>query len=191
MTGDKESPAQIAPVSDTHDAGGDTAIERLVSLSVRNPMLVFLFVVLGIVAGIFSIFRMPLDALPDLSDVQVIVRTEWEGCSPNLVEDQITYPLSAKFVGAPKVKVVRGESMFGQSFVYIIFEEGTDIYWARSRVIESLNSLREALPEGAYPVVGPDAASTGWVFQYALVDDRVNMIWRSSGRCKIGTCAIR
>jgi copper/silver efflux system protein len=171
MTGDKESPAQIAPVSDTHDAGGDTAIERLVSLSVRNPMLVFLFVVLGIVAGIFSIFRMPLDALPDLSDVQVIVRTEWEGCSPNLVEDQITYPLSAKFVGAPKVKVVRGESMFGQSFVYIIFEEGTDIYWARSRVIESLNSLREALPEGAYPVVGPDAASTGWVFQYALVDD--------------------
>ncbi len=114
---------------------------------------------------------MPLDAIPDLSDAQVIVYTDWEGRSPDLVEDQITYPISTRFIAAPKVKFVRGESMFGKSFVYVIFEDGTDIYWARSRVIEYLNSVRGSLPEGVNPVIGPDATGVGWVFEYALVDE--------------------
>lgn len=112
-----------------------------------------------------------MDAIPDLSDVQVIVYTDWDGRSPDLVEDQITYPISTRFIAAPKVKFVRGESMFGKSFVYVIFEDGTDIYWARSRVIEYLNSVRGALPEGVNPVIGPDATGVGWVYEYALVDD--------------------
>jgi Cu(I)/Ag(I) efflux system membrane protein CusA/SilA len=103
--------------------------------------------------------------------VQVIVYTDWEGRSPDLVEDQITYPISTRFIAAPKVKFVRGESMFGKSFVYVIFEDGTDIYWARSRVIEYLNSVRGSLPEGVNPVIGPDATGVGWVYEYALVDD--------------------
>src|SRR5206468_1505450 len=106
-----------------------------------------------------------------LSDVQVIVYTDWEGRSPDLVEDQITYPISTRFIAAPKVKFVRGESMFGKSFVYVIFEDGTDIYWARSRVIEYLSAVRGMLPEGTNPVIGPDATGVGWVFEYALVDD--------------------
>jgi len=109
--------------------------------------------------------------VPDLSDVQVIVYTDWEGRSPDLVEDQITYPISTRFIAAPKVKFVRGESMFGKSFVYVIFQDGTDIYWARSRVIEYLNSVRGSLPEGVNPVIGPDATGVGWVYEYALVDD--------------------
>ena len=115
--------------------------------------------------------RTPLDAIPDLSDVQVIISTDWPGRSPDLVEDQITYPISTKFIAAPKVKFVRGESMFGKSFVYVIFEDGTDIYWARSRVIEYLNSVRGSLPEGVNPTIGPDATGVGWVFEYALVDE--------------------
>ena len=121
-------------------------------------------------AAIWALLRTPLDAIPDLSDVQVIVYTDWEGRSPDLVEDQITYPISTRFIAAPKVKFVRGESMFGKSFVYVIFEDGTDIYWARSRVIEYLNSVRGMLPEGVNPVIGPDATGVGWVFEYALVD---------------------
>ena len=103
--------------------------------------------------------------------MQVIVYTDWEGRSPDLVEDQITYPISTRFIAAPKVKFVRGESMFGKSFVYVIFEDGTDIYWARSRVIEYLNSVRGSLPEGVNPVIGPDATGVGWVYEYALVDE--------------------
>ena len=122
-------------------------------------------------AGIYALQRTPLDAIPDLSDVQVIVYTDWEGRSPDLVEDQITYPISTRFIAAPKVKFVRGESMFGKSFVYVIFEDGTDIYWARSRVIEYLSSVRGMLPEGVNPVIGPDATGVGWVFEYALVDE--------------------
>src|SRR5258708_6949420 len=112
-----------------------------------------------------------LDAIADHSDVQVIVYTDWEGRSPDLVEDQITYPISTRFIAAPKVKFVRCESMFGKSFVYVIFEDGTDIYWARSRVIEYLNSVRGSLPEGVNPVIGPDATGVGWVYEYALVDE--------------------
>src|ERR1041385_383501 len=146
-------------------------IERLIQTSARNPFLVITLTVLGIAAAIWALIRTPLDAIPDLSDVQVIIYTEWDGRSPDLVEDQITYPISTRFIAAPKVKFVRGESMFGKSFVYVIFQDGTDIYWARSRVIEYLNSVRGSLPEGVTPTIGPDATGVGWIYEYALVDD--------------------
>src|SRR3569833_2820822 len=145
-------------------------LERIIEWSGRNLFLVSVLVVFGIAAGIWALNKTPLDAIPDLSDVQVIVYTDWEGRSPNLVEEQITYPISTRFIAAPKVKFVRGESMFGKSFVYIIFQDGTDIYWARSRVIEYLHAVRGSLPEGVNPVIGPDATGVGWVYEYALVD---------------------
>ncbi len=145
-------------------------LERIIEASARNAFLVFILVAFGIAAGAWALRRTPLDAIPDLSDVQVIVYTDWEGRSPDLVEDQLTYPISTKFIAAPKVKFVRGESMFGKSFVYVIFEDGTDIYWARSRVMEYLNSVRGNLPDGANPQIGPDATGVGWVYEYALVD---------------------
>jgi Cu(I)/Ag(I) efflux system membrane protein CusA/SilA len=146
-------------------------IERLIEASARNRFLVFMLLLLAVAGGFWALWHTPLDAIPDLSDVQVIVYTDWEGRSPDLVEDQITYPISTRFIAAPKVKFVRGESMFGKSFVYVIFEDGTDIYWARSRVLEYLNSVRGSLPEGANPVIGPDASGVGWAFEYALVDE--------------------
>src|SRR6266699_1627554 len=146
-------------------------IDRIIAASVRNRFLVFVFTLFAIVAGIYTLKRAPLDAIPDLSDVQVTVYTEWEGRSPDLVEDQVTSPISTRFIAAPKVKFVRGESMFGKSFVYVIFQDRTDIYWARSRVIEYLNSVRGTLPEGVNPVIGPDATGVGWIYEYALVDD--------------------
>ena len=146
-------------------------IERIIAASVRNRFLVFVFTIFAIAAGIYALVHTPLDAIPDLSDVQVIVYTDWEGRSPDLVEDQVTYPISSSFIAAPKVKFVRGESMFGKSFVYVIFQDGTDIYWARSRVIEYLNSIRGSLPDGVNPTIGPDATGVGWVYEYALVDD--------------------
>src|SRR5437588_2024964 len=145
-------------------------IERIIAASVRNRFLVFVFTLFAIAAGIYGLVHTPLDAIPDLSDAQVIVYTGWEGRSPDLVEDQVTYPISTAFIAAPKVKFVRGESMFGKSFLYVIFEDGTDIYWARSRVIEYLSAVRGALPEGVNPVIGPDATGVGWVYEYALVD---------------------
>src|SRR6266498_361938 len=149
----------------------ETLIDRIIERSARNKFLVFIFTIFAVAAGIYGLIHTPLDAIPDLSDVQVIVYTEWEGRSPDLVEDQITYPISSVFIAAPKVKFVRGESMFGKSFIYVIFQDGTDIYWARSRVIEYLNSVRGSLPEGVNPVIGPDATGVGWVYEYALVDD--------------------
>ncbi|MDR0534667.1 MAG: CusA/CzcA family heavy metal efflux RND transporter [Verrucomicrobiales bacterium] len=148
-----------------------TLIERLTIWSGRNPFLICILVLLGVAYGIHSLQKTPLDAIPDLSDVQVIVYTEWNGRNPTLIEDQITYPISSKFISAPKVKFVRGESIFGKSFVYVIFEDGTDIYWARSRVIEYLNAVRGSLPEGVNPTIGPDATGVGWVYEYALVDE--------------------
>jgi Cu(I)/Ag(I) efflux system membrane protein CusA/SilA len=145
-------------------------LERVIEASARNIFLVLILTLFGIAGGIWALNKTPLDAIPDLSDVQVIVYTDWEGRSPDLVEDQLTYPISTKFIAAPKVKFVRGESMFGKSFVYVIFEDGTDIYWARSRVIEYLNSVRGSLPEGVNPVIGPDATGVGWIYEYALVD---------------------
>src|SRR5882757_8191813 len=146
-------------------------LERIIEASVRNTFFVVILTLFGIAGAIWVLIRTPLDAIPDLSDVQVIVYTEWEGRSSDLVEDQITYPISTRFIAAPKVKFVRGESMFGKSFIYVIFEDGTDIYWARSRVIEYLNSVRGSLPEGVNPTIGPDATGVGWVYEYALVDD--------------------
>ena len=148
-----------------------TLIERVIDASARNPFLVTVLTLLAVAGGYWALLRTPLDALPDLSDTQVIIATDWAGRSPDLVEDQVTYPISTRFIAAPKVKFVRGESMFGKSFVYVIFEDGTDVYWARSRVIEYLNSVRDSLPEGVNPVIGPDATGVGWVFEYALVDE--------------------
>ena len=145
-------------------------IERLIAYCARNRFIVLSVLVFASAWGAWSLAHTPLDAIPDLSDVQVIVWTEWMGRSPDLVEDQITYPIITRLVAAPHVRAVRGISMFGMSFVYVIFEDGTDVYWARSRVLEYMNTVRGKLPEGVNPVMGPDATGVGWVFEYALVD---------------------
>ncbi|MEO8212062.1 MAG: efflux RND transporter permease subunit, partial [Myxococcales bacterium] len=145
-------------------------VEKIIELCARNRLLVLLGVCFALIGAAVAIKHIKVDAIPDLSDPQVIVFTEWMGRSPTLVEDQVTYPVVAKLIGTPHVKDVRGFSMFGMSFVYAIFEEGTDIYWARSRVLEYMNGLRGSLPEGATPTLGPDATGIGWVFQYALTD---------------------
>ncbi len=145
-------------------------VARLIAASARRPLVTVLLVLAAAAWGYASLRRAPLDAIPDLSDVQVIVFTEWMGKSPDLVEDQITYPISAALVAAPKVQAVRGQSMFGMSFVNVVFEDGTDIYWARSRVLEYMSSVRAKLPAGVNPTLGPDATGVGWVFEYALVD---------------------
>ena len=145
-------------------------VEKIIEFSARNRLLVLLGVGFALVASLVSIKKMKLDAIPDLSDPQVIVFTDWMGRSPTLVEDQVTYPIVSKLIGTPRVTDVRGFSMFGMSFVYVVFEEGTDIYWARSRVLEYMNGLRGALPEGVSPTLGPDATGIGWTFQYTLTD---------------------
>ncbi len=113
---------------------------------------------------------MPLDALPDISDVQVIVHTSWTGQPPDVIEDQVTYPIVTSFLAAPRVKAVRAQTMFGDSYVYVIFEDGTDLYWARSRVIEYLQQIGGRLPANVHPAIGPDATGAGWVYEYAIVD---------------------
>jgi Cu(I)/Ag(I) efflux system membrane protein CusA/SilA len=145
-------------------------IAKVIAASASRPFLTILFVAALSAWGWVSLRRAPLDAIPDLSDVQVIVFTEWMGQSPDLIEDQITYPISSSLISAPRVQAVRGQSMFGMSFVNVIFDEGTDIYWARSRVLEYLSSVRDRLPKGVNPVLGPDATGVGWVFEYAVVD---------------------
>src|SRR5512146_3184729 len=146
-------------------------VGRLIELCARNKVMVFIATGIFVAWGIWAIRTTPIDALPDLSDTQVIVATEWMGRSANLIEDQITYPIVTSFLAAPKVKLVRGFTMFGMSFVYIVFDDGTDIYWARSRVLEYLAKLQGKLPPGVTPQIGPDATGVGWVFEYALVDD--------------------
>jgi Cu(I)/Ag(I) efflux system membrane protein CusA/SilA len=147
-----------------------TIVARVIELSARRPLTTVVFALVLGVWGYYSLRNAPLDAIPDLSDTQVIIFTEWPGRSPDLVEDQITYPISTFLIAAPRVKFVRGQSFFGLSFVSVIFEDGTDLYWARSRVLEYLNSALADLPEGVRPTLGPDATGVGWVFQYALVD---------------------
>src|SRR5574340_1301224 len=137
--------------------------------SARNRFLVLLATLFITLGGIYAVVRTPLDALPDLSDVQVIVYTEYSGQAPQVVEDQVTYPLTTAMLAVPKSRVVRGFSFFGASFVYVIFEDGTDIYWARSRVLEYLNQAAGRLPQGVTPSLGPDATGGGWVYQYALL----------------------
>jgi len=145
-------------------------VEKIIEFCARNRLLVLLGVGFALVAGLVAIKKAKLDAIPDLSDPQVIIYTEWMGRSPTLIEDQVTYPIVSKLISTPHVRDVRGFSMFGMSFVYVIFDEGTDIYWARSRVLEYMDSLKGALPEGAAPTLGPDATGIGWTFQYALTD---------------------
>ncbi|MBY0493327.1 MAG: CusA/CzcA family heavy metal efflux RND transporter [Cyanobacteria bacterium] len=145
-------------------------IEKLIAFSARNAFIVLLLMLAIVGGGVWAIRNTPIDAIPDLSDVQVIVTANWEGRSPTLVEDQVTYPIVTALISAPNVKVVRGFSYFDVSFVYVIFKDGTDLYWARSRVLEYLNGLQGRLPGGVTPVLGPDATGVGWAFEYALVD---------------------
>ncbi len=146
-------------------------IAKIIALSSRNKFIVFLTVSFALAWGLWALKNTPLDAIPDLSDTQVIIYTEWTGRSPDLVEDQITYPITSTLLAAPKVQAVRGFSFLGSSFIYVIFKEGTDIYWARSRVLEYLQAVKNKLPQGINPVLGPDATSLGWGFSYALVDE--------------------
>ena len=150
-------------------------IARIIEWSARNIMIVLIATALAIAGGIYALRHLPLDAIPDLSDTQVIVYTNYPGQAPQVVEDQVTYPLASAMLTVPKSKVVRGFSFFGVSFVYIIFEDGADIYWARSRVMEYLNAAAARLPTGVTPVLGPDATSVGWVYQYAVTSKDLNL----------------
>jgi Cu(I)/Ag(I) efflux system membrane protein CusA/SilA len=149
-------------------------LERLIEYSAKNRFLIILLTILVAGGGIWATYNTPVDAIPDLSDVQVIVKTEYPGQGPKIVEEQVTYPLATSMLSVPYAKTVRGYSMFGTSFVYVIFEEGTDMYWARSRVLEYLNQVTGDLPEGAKPALGPDATGVGWVYQYSLIDTTGN-----------------
>ncbi|MBI4633868.1 MAG: efflux RND transporter permease subunit [Deltaproteobacteria bacterium] len=149
-------------------------IPKIIEYSARNKFIVFLLVIGLSIWGYWALKHTPLDAIPDLSDTQVIIYTEWAGRSPDLVEDQITYPISSTLLAAPKVQAVRGFSFLGSSFIYVIFDEGTDIYWARSRVLEYLQAVKAKIPADVNPVLGPDATSVGWGFSYALVDKTGN-----------------
>ena len=143
-------------------------LKKIIEGSIRNKVVVIFLTVIAIAAGTRALLTTPIDAIPDLSDVQVIVYTEFKGQSPRIVEDQVTYPLTTSLVSVPGSKVVRGYSFFGYSLVYIIFEDGTDLYWARSRVLEYLNTAQKRLPPGVIPTLGPDATGVGWVYEYAL-----------------------
>lgn len=145
-------------------------IARIIQTSLTHRGWVLVLALLLTVVSLLSVRQLPLDAIPDLSDVQVIVRTPYAGQAPQIVEDQVTYPITTRMLAVPKAKAVRGFSMFGDSFVYVLFEDGTDLYWARSRVLESLSQVRSELPEGVEPQLGPDATGVGWVYQYALID---------------------
>lgn len=150
-------------------------IARIIAWSARNIVLVLLATAFAVIAGVYALSRIPLDAIPDLSDTQVIVVTDYSGQAPQVVEDQVTYPLTTAMLNVPKARVVRGFSFFSVSFVYIIFEDGTDLYWARSRVLEYLNAASGRLPDNITPVLGPDATGVGWVYQYALKADNQNL----------------
>jgi len=160
-------------------------IEKIIEWSAHNKFIVILFTIFAVAGAIYVMKRVPLDAIPDLSDTQVIVYTRWDR-SPDIMEDQVTYPIITALLGAPRVKAVRGFSDFGFSYVYIIFQDGTDIYWARSRTLEYLSKILPQLPEGVQTELGPDATGVGWVFQYALVDKTVNITWQISGRFRTG-----
>src|SRR3990172_7179090 len=145
-------------------------INRIIDFSVNNKPIIFLMVGVAAVMGWWSLQHFPLDAIPDLSDTQVILYSRWDR-SPDVVEGQVTYPIVTAMLGAPRVKAVRGFSDFGYSFVYVIFEDGTDIYWARTRALEYLSAVQPRLPKGVETELGPDATGLGWIFQYVLVDE--------------------
>src|SRR5713226_8351648 len=144
-------------------------INRIIDFSVEHKLTVLTLIGVACIAGWWAMVTMPLDATPDLSDTQVIIYSHWDR-SPDIVEDQVTYPIVTALLGAPKVKDVRGISDFGYSYVYVIFEEGTDLYWARSRTLERLTRVQSRLPQDVKTELGPEATGVGWVFQYALVD---------------------
>ncbi|HVB56785.1 MAG TPA: CusA/CzcA family heavy metal efflux RND transporter [Candidatus Acidoferrales bacterium] len=145
-------------------------ISRWIDWCARNRFLVFTATLLLVLAGIWDLRRIPLDALPDISDVEVIIHTPWAGQPPSLIEDQVTYPIVTALLAAPNVKAVRAQTMFGDSYVFVVFQDGTDLYWARSRVLEYLQQIQGRLPQDVHPVIGPDATGAGWVYEYALVD---------------------
>ena len=145
-------------------------IARFIEICVRNRALVLLIWLLITAWGIYAAYKLPVDAIPDLSDTQVIISTDYPGQAPQVVEDQVTYPLTTAMLAVPQAKAVRGYSLFGLSLVYIIFEDGTDIYWARTRVLEYLNFIRGKLPSGVNPALGPDATGVGWVYEYVVED---------------------
>ncbi|MDP2912492.1 MAG: CusA/CzcA family heavy metal efflux RND transporter, partial [Candidatus Omnitrophota bacterium] len=145
-------------------------VEKIIEYCAKNKFIVFVLVAFAAIAGVFTLRNLPLDAIPDLSDTQVIIYSRWDR-SPDIMEDQVTYPIVTALLGAPKVKAIRGFSDFGYSFVYVIFQDGTDIYWARSRTLEYLSKITPLLPDGVRTELGPDATGVGWVFQYALVDE--------------------
>jgi len=150
-------------------------IERIIQWSLDNRPLVLMGTVALVAAGIWAMTTTPLDAIPDLSDVQVIIQTDFREQAPQIVEDQVTYPITTEMLKVPGARVVRGYSFFGLSLVYVIFEDGTDLYWARSRVLEYLNGIRRALPQGVEPTLGPDATGVGWVFEYTLESDSLDL----------------
>ena len=145
-------------------------LARIIEFSARNSVVIVLFIAAIIASGVWAVYNTALDAIPDLSDVQVIVYTQWADRSPDIVEDQVTYPIVTQLLSAPRVKVVRASSFFGFSLVYVIFEDGTDLYWARSRVLEYLSGMSGQLPPGVAPALGPDATGVGWGLEYALID---------------------
>src|SRR5947199_746521 len=143
-------------------------LKGIIDFSLRNKFIVLVTTIALVLGGIYALRNIPLDAIPDLSDVQVIIYTEWPGQAPQIVQDQVTYPITTKMLSVPKNKVVRGYSFFGFSFVYVIFEDGTDPYWARSRVLEYLSSISGQLPKSVTPSLGPDATGVGWAFMYSI-----------------------
>jgi Cu(I)/Ag(I) efflux system membrane protein CusA/SilA len=145
-------------------------LARIIAWCARNPFLVFMGAALLFIAGLWCMQRVPLDALPDISDVQVIIHTSWAGEPPSVIEDQVTYPIVSALLSAPQVKNVRAQTMFGDSYVFVVFQDGTDLYWARSRVIEYLQQIAGKLPADVHPAIGPDATGAGWVYEYAIVD---------------------
>src|SRR6185437_10694587 len=158
-----------------HDEVRRGFLERVIAWSVSHSAIVLGAATIVSLAGVWAMLSTPVDAIPDLSDVQVIVMTDWPGQSPQLVEDQVTYPLETEMLKVPHIKFVRGMSQFGLSAVYVVFEDGTDLYWARSRVLEYLSSAQAKLPQGATPSMGPDATGVGWVMQYILADTSGNL----------------
>ena len=147
-------------------------LEKIITWSIKNRILVIILTIFAGGYGLYSLLSTPIDAIPDLSDVQVIIYTQDEGQSPRIIEDQVTYPLTTSLISVPGAKVVRGYSFFGYSLVYVIFKDGTDIYWARSRVLEYLNYAQKRLPAGIVPTLGPDASGVGWVYEYALTSTK-------------------
>src|SRR5512136_1110140 len=143
-------------------------LKGIIDFSLKNKFIVLLATIALVLGGVYAVRNIPLDAIPDLSDVQVIIYTEWPGQAPQIVQDQVTYPITTKMLSVPRNKVVRGYSFFGFSFVYVIFEDGTDPYWARSRVLEYLSSLGSQLPKSVKPTLGPDATGVGWAFMYSI-----------------------